>query len=111
LSNGAEAIEYLGKTPPDAVLLDINLPGTSGFQILEDMRKDAAWKDTPVFILTNSDEKNNRARGEKLGVIDYLLKVNNGINDIVKKISDFYLHGKARRQYTATQQKHPPRRG
>lgn len=93
LSEGAAAMAYLSEVPPDMLLLDLSLPGTSGFEILEAIRKDDKWKETPVFILTNSAQEDDRVRTQKLGAIEYIVKVDNGINDIVKKIKKFYLHG------------------
>lgn len=97
LSEGSAAMSYLNEAPPDAVLLDIELPGTSGLALLEAMRKDDRWVDTPVFVLTNSDKKDDRVHAEKLGAIEYIVKVNTGINDIIEKIKQFHLHETSRK--------------
>lgn len=91
LSEGAAAMAYLSEVPPDVAILDLALPGTSGFEIFEAIRKDVRWKNTPIFILTNSDREEDSARAKKLGAVEYIVKVNTGINDIVEKIK-FYLH-------------------
>jgi DNA-binding response OmpR family regulator len=91
LSEGAAAMTYLAEAPPDVVILDLALPGTSGFEIFEAIRKDARWKDIPVFVLTNSDQGEDLARAKKLGAAEYIVKVNTGINDIVEKIK-IYIH-------------------
>lgn len=86
LSEGAQAIDYLNKPPPDVVLLDIMLPGTSGFQILEDLRKNDQWKSVPVFVLTNLSEKKDRERARELGATEYIVKSDSKIDDIIEKV-------------------------
>lgn len=94
LSEGAAAMTYLAETPPDVVILDLALPGTSGFEIFEAIRKDTKWKDTPVFVLTNSDQGEDLARAKKLGAVEYIVKVNTGINEIVEKIKFYTISNK-----------------
>lgn len=98
LSDGASAMAYLNEIPPDAILCDLSLPGTSGFQILQAMRKNNTWKDVPVFILTNSDTPEDRARAGGLGAIEYLVKVDNGIDAVVEKVKKSYAHETSRNQ-------------
>jgi DNA-binding response OmpR family regulator len=86
ITDGNKALEALSGEPPDVVLLDLMLPGPSGFEILEAMRKNDRWKNVPVFILTNLSQEDDRARADKLGVVEYIVKVNSRINDVVEKI-------------------------
>ncbi|MBL4786580.1 MAG: response regulator transcription factor [Cohaesibacteraceae bacterium] len=70
--DGEEANELLRHKQFDLILLDINLPGKSGFEILRSMR---ARKDkTPVLILTARSEIDDRVIGLDAGADDYLLK-------------------------------------
>jgi len=62
--DGVEAMEFLRKegdyanSPrPDLVLLDLNLPKKSGFEVLDEIKKDMNIKTIPVIILTNSRNK------------------------------------------------------
>lgn len=55
----------------DLVILDIMLPGASGWQVLEELRRQ---RQTPVVFLTARDEVVNRVRGLELGADDYLVK-------------------------------------
>lgn len=86
LSNGGKAMEYLEEAPPDAVLLGLTLPETSGLEILEAIRKNTAWKSVPVFVLVNSAQKDDCARAKELGAIACIAKADSAIDDIVKKI-------------------------
>ena len=56
---------------PDAILLDILMPETDGWQVLNDLKMDAPTVDIPVILLTIVDKK---ALGFKLGAAAYLLK-------------------------------------
>ena len=50
--HGGVAVEYLSKTTPDIVLLDLSLPGVSGVEILRMMRSDERLKNVPVVVIT-----------------------------------------------------------
>lgn len=64
---------YLATTqPPDALVLDLMLPGRDGFQILRDLRSHGFAK--PVLILTSRDAVDDRVRGLDGGADDYLVK-------------------------------------
>ena len=82
-SNGLEAINKIKAEKPDVVLLDIVMPGKSGFEILEEVKKDKKYKDIPIIILSNLGQKIDIERGKKFGVIDYLVKSNIPINDVL----------------------------
>jgi len=77
LSDGAHAVAYFSdaKTPrPDLVILDLNLPKVSGFEVLERIRKQAMYQDLDVIILSSSDAAADRERAKKLGVREYFHK-------------------------------------
>ena len=80
--NGEEALERLRGTGPASpplarplvVLLDINMPRMNGFELLEEMRGDAALDGLPVYLLSTSDDPRDRRRALGYGVRDYLVK-------------------------------------
>jgi CheY-like chemotaxis protein len=81
--NGKEALDLLRGTGPHAgepplvpglVLLDLNLPILSGFDVLREVRGDARLRRLPVVILTSSAEEQDRAAGYDLGVNSYIRK-------------------------------------
>ena len=88
-SDGDTAMKMLEKDPPDVVLLDLMLPGKSGFEILEAIRKNSRWKDVPVLILTNLGQAADIERGQSLKATDYIIKANTKIEDIVKKVKRY----------------------
>lgn len=51
-ADGGDAIEVIRRSPPDVLVLDVMLPGRSGFEILADLRRDPAFSDLPVLVLS-----------------------------------------------------------
>lgn len=90
-TDGNEAISYLSKSRPNIVLLDLMLPGASGFDILTQIRKTEGWKNVPVIILTNLGQPQDMQQGKELGAVDYMIKANTKINDIVSKVKEYIL--------------------
>jgi two-component system response regulator TctD len=70
--DGAEAARLATTEPYALVVLDLGLPGWSGFEVLQDIRR--AGSTVPVMILTARDAVGDRVRGLDLGADDYLLK-------------------------------------
>lgn len=69
-----EAVETLRGGGVDLMLLDVQLPGLSGFQLLEILKKDPATAGLPVIMLTSRSEEKSRVLGLKTGADDYVLK-------------------------------------
>ncbi|HXQ33689.1 MAG TPA: response regulator, partial [Anaerolineales bacterium] len=69
--NGHAGLQLARDEQPDAILLDILMPETDGWQVLNDLKMDATTVDIPVILLTIVDKK---ALGFKLGAAAYLLK-------------------------------------
>lgn len=73
---------------PDVVLLDLALPRLHGFEVLKNIRADAATKDIPVIILTVVGEQENVKKGLRLGATDYLVKGFYSPREILVKINE-----------------------
>jgi two-component system, OmpR family, phosphate regulon response regulator PhoB len=71
---GKEALDAVATERPDLILLDIMLPGFSGFDVLAQMRRRPELVEVPVIILTARREETDRIRGLELGADDYLTK-------------------------------------
>ena len=54
-ANGSEAIEALERAKPALILLDLMMPGMDGFEVLEKLHGDEAWREVPVIIVTAKD--------------------------------------------------------
>ncbi|MEP5730980.1 MAG: response regulator [Sulfitobacter sp.] len=74
LANGASALEVIRKTGPDLVMLDVMLPGKSGFEILHDLRADPDLAGLPVLMLTARGQARDREMAEKAGVSRFMTK-------------------------------------
>jgi len=72
LPEGADAASYLRADPPDLAILDLNLPGRDGLDILRELR--AAGLAVPVLALTARDGPGERVAGLDAGADDYLTK-------------------------------------
>lgn len=66
-----DAVKHLTALFPDLVLLDLNLPGISGFQICQDLKQKTA---IPVLVLTSRDQMQDELQALRLGADEYLTK-------------------------------------
>jgi two-component system phosphate regulon response regulator PhoB len=71
---GQEALEAAAAERPDLLLLDLMLPGYSGYDVLAELRRQPVLSDVPVIILTARREEADRVKGLELGADDYLTK-------------------------------------
>jgi two-component system, OmpR family, phosphate regulon response regulator PhoB len=71
---GQEALESAAAEKPDLVLLDLMLPGLSGYEVLQEMRRRPDMVDVPVVVLTARRDEADRVMGLELGADDYVTK-------------------------------------
>jgi two-component system KDP operon response regulator KdpE len=69
--NGADGIKRVEEDSPDIIILDINLPDMSGFDVLEHVRQ---FSEVPVIILSARDQEIDKVRGLEIGADDYIVK-------------------------------------
>ncbi len=69
--DGAKAIKAVETESPDIVILDINLPDMTGFEVLENIR---LFSDVPVIFLTVREDEVDELRGLEMGADDYIVK-------------------------------------
>jgi FixJ family two-component response regulator len=69
---GEDLLAAFASRLPDCLLLDLHLPGLSGFEVLE--RLAAQRSPVPVIVITGHDQPGNAERVRNLGAVDYLLK-------------------------------------
>ncbi len=78
--NGEEALDFLNRFEeetggtPDIILLDLNMPKMNGTEFLATLRQKQHWKNIKVFVITTSDEKEDRELTQRLGVSGYIVK-------------------------------------
>ena len=81
LSDGEQAIDYFvqmgksGATPcPDILLLDLNIPKAEGAEVLKEFRRHRDCLDTPVIVISSSDNPRDKSKVNALGVTHYFKK-------------------------------------
>ena len=85
---GEEGLEVLRAEPPQLLLLDILLPGMSGYEVLEALKKDNKLKGIPVVMLSNLGQKEEVDRAVSLGAKDFLIKAKYTPGEIVVRIKE-----------------------
>lgn len=73
-SSGQEALRKLERAKPDLILLDINMPGMDGFQVLRVLKVDARTSAIPVALFSIKMEVRDRLHGLQEGAFDYITK-------------------------------------
>src|SRR5690606_25201594 len=72
---GADALKIANsEDQPDLILLDIAMPGMSGYQVCEQLKSTLGTKDIPVIFITGKNSNEDEARGLELGAVDYITK-------------------------------------
>ncbi|HZJ95169.1 MAG TPA: twitching motility response regulator PilH [Thiopseudomonas sp.] len=72
--NGADGVALAKQEQPDAILMDIVMPGLNGFQATRQLTKSADTEHIPVIIVTTKDQETDRVWGKRQGAKDYLTK-------------------------------------
>ena len=103
VEDGLTAISYLtGNKPyenreryplPALLLLDLNLPVFSGFEVLEWLRQQEHLRALPVVIFSSSGRPEDQSRARELGANDYLIKPNSGLHfaELARKLHATWL--------------------
>ncbi|MEK7099393.1 MAG: response regulator [Patescibacteria group bacterium] len=86
--DGIAGLALVKDVKPDLVLLDMMLPGMSGFQILQKMKEADLLPATPVLIISNSGQPIELERALQLGVRDYLIKVNFDPHEVLMRVEN-----------------------
>lgn len=74
VGSGREALQQLGTTPPDLVLLDVDMPEMNGYATCEALLTQPGAQDLPVIFLSACLTLDERLRGYQAGAVDYLTK-------------------------------------
>lgn len=72
--NGDEAVSKAREARPSVVVMDVVMPGRSGFQVTRALRKDPETEQIPVIIVSSKDNETDRIWGMRQGASDYLIK-------------------------------------
>ena len=73
-SNGKEALDLADKLEPDVILLDVMMPGLSGYDVCRQIRSNPALREVPILMITSLTEREERLRGIASGADDFISK-------------------------------------
>ena len=93
VNSGMQAITYLANNKPDLILLDYEMPVTTGPQVFEMIRSEMSTSDIPVFFLTGKGDKESVMKVVSLKPNGYLLKTTQK-EELLNTISDFFMANK-----------------
>ena len=85
-ADGEEGLVSCMKERPDLVIADVMMPKLSGFEMVESLRAAPETKDTKVIMMTALGQAEDQARGEKLGVVKYLVKSQVTLEDFAEVV-------------------------
>jgi two-component system, OmpR family, alkaline phosphatase synthesis response regulator PhoP len=71
---GDEAVEEAITRPPDALVLDVMMPGLSGFDVARRLRQEPSLLETPIVFLTAKSQDDDRAEGQAVGGTEFVTK-------------------------------------
>jgi DNA-binding response OmpR family regulator len=92
--SGDEALELIEGSPPDLVLLDVMMPGRSGYEVCKRLRERPDWKDLKIIMLSAKGRDAEVSRGLSLGADVYITKPFS-TRDLMAKIQDLLDSGPA----------------
>lgn len=72
--NAEQALQAIGQQLPDLILMDVVMPGTSGFQLTRAIARHPDYGGVPVFLCTSKSQETDRIWGMRQGARDYLTK-------------------------------------
>lgn len=87
--DGTEALEKVAVFKPDLILLDINMPRMSGFEVAKRLKENPETKNIPIFIMTSLKQEANIRKGYELGIDEYLTKPAN-VEHLRLRINKFF---------------------
>ena len=94
VSDGAAVVPGAKSFNPDLILMDIVMPKKDGLTVLAELKADADLQNIPVIMLSNLAEDENIKKALSLGAVDYLVKTQHPIKEVVEKIKNYMLKAK-----------------
>ncbi|MBI2424077.1 MAG: response regulator [Candidatus Hydrogenedentes bacterium] len=74
VSNGTDALNFVEKTPPDVILLDLMMPGMNGFEVCRRLKGQIHTRHIPIIIITGLSDKEANVKAVTAGADDFLIK-------------------------------------
>lgn len=83
-----EGLPVARREHPALIILDILLPGQSGYEVLRQLKTDRATRDIPVLILSNLGQEQEARTGLSLGAVDYIIKADTTMDAVVARVDE-----------------------
>jgi CheY-like chemotaxis protein len=90
--DGNDALDKIASNPPDMILLDINMPGIDGLELLEMLHHHPQWKALPVIMLTAVSDTHTVHRAEQLGAKHFLVKAAFSVQEMMGHVKHYTQH-------------------
>ena len=88
--DGQLALDAIHKQMPDLLILDLVMPIKNGFDVLAELKKENILKDLKVVVLSNLNQDVDVQKAKEYGAIDYLVKANISVNEVLTKIKSYF---------------------
>ncbi|HRW97730.1 MAG TPA: hybrid sensor histidine kinase/response regulator [Bacteroidales bacterium] len=85
-NSGENTLKFLENTIPDLILLDIMMPGMSGYEVCRIIKSQRKYRDIPVIFLTAKNETEDIVEGFKAGAVDYIVKPFN-LSEVLARVN------------------------
>ena len=72
--SGFEALKLLPRHRFDLIITDINMPDINGLELINFVKRNPNYRETPLFVITTEGREQDRAKGLALGAAEYLIK-------------------------------------
>ncbi len=103
VGDGEQALQKLAEEMPDIVLADVFMPGKSGYEVCERIKRDKRFQHIPVMLLVGSFEPYNEAEARRVGADDVLTKPFQSIRQLVNKVGALLGGGDSKHDAAETQ--------
>lgn len=87
--DGEQVLNAARQKKPDLIMLDLIMPVKDGFEALEEIKADNSLKNIKVIVISNLGQDEDVKKAKDLGAVDYLIKTNMSINEMVEKVKSY----------------------
>lgn len=87
--DGISGVQFAKSKRVDVILLDLVLPGKSGYEILQQLKKGRKTRSIPIIIASNLSQEDEIQRGLALGALDYIVKTSFTPAQLVQRVDIF----------------------
>ena len=92
LNDSTLAIERAGSFNPELIILDLMMPGLSGFELCELLKQDPKYENVPIIIVSARDDPASKLKARSIGAKDYVTKPFDA-NDLMHRINELLRTG------------------